>query len=130
VNGDPKILGHMAHNGSSDASLYFQTTNPDGTPIFTISRPPAHSTCKTAYVDVFTGPDWKTGILVFTRSFQSTSDSVFSSRAEAFNAFNHPNWGSPAMDPTNLTTFGKVLGKTDDARNPAAFAALLLLGRK
>ena len=41
----------------------------------------------------------------------------FQFRAEAFDAFNHPNWGNVNLDPTNAATFGKVTGKTDDARN-------------
>src|SRR6266403_2746656 len=36
-------------------------------------------TYNTAYVDVSTDPGWKTGMLAVTRSFRSTSDSVFSS---------------------------------------------------
>ena len=38
-------------------------------------------------------------------------------RAEAFNAFNHPNWGGASFNPNNLSTFGKITGKTGDTRN-------------
>ena len=38
-------------------------------------------------------------------------------RAEAYDAFNHPNWSGVGTDPTNLTTFMKVTGKSGDVRN-------------
>jgi hypothetical protein len=42
---------------------------------------------------------------------------AFQFRAEAFDVFNHPNWNGIGTDPTNLGTFGKVTGKSDDRRN-------------
>jgi hypothetical protein len=38
-------------------------------------------------------------------------------RAEAYDALNHPNWNGVGTDPTNLTTFMKITGKNNDARN-------------
>jgi hypothetical protein len=38
-------------------------------------------------------------------------------RAEAFNVWNHPNWSGASYNPTNLSTFGKITGKTGDVRN-------------
>jgi hypothetical protein len=38
-------------------------------------------------------------------------------RAEAYDALNHPNWSGVGTDPTNLTTFLKVTGKSGDVRN-------------
>jgi hypothetical protein len=40
----------------------------------------------------------------------------FQFRAEAFNVWNHPNWGGSSggglqLDPSNASTFGKVLTK-------------------
>ena len=58
--------------------------------------------------------NWNIGLY---KKFPINERTGFQFRAEAFNAFNHPNWGSPALDPRNLKTFGKVLGKTDDVRN-------------
>ena len=37
--------------------------------------------------------------------------------AEAYDAFNHPNWNGVGTDPTNLTTFMKVTSKSGDVRN-------------
>ncbi len=31
--------------------------------------------------------------------------------------FNHPNWGGANFNPTSLSTFGKITGKTGDVRN-------------
>jgi predicted heme/steroid binding protein len=116
VNGDPKILGKMAHNGSSDPNLYFQTTNADGTPIFTQPAPGTFNLQKGVRGRIYRPglENWNIGLY---KKFPVNERLGFQFRAEAFNAFNHPNWGSPAMDPTNLKTFGKVLGKTDDVRN-------------
>jgi hypothetical protein len=41
----------------------------------------------------------------------------FQFRAEAFDAFNHPNWSNVDRNPTHSDTFGKITGKTNDARN-------------
>jgi hypothetical protein len=40
----------------------------------------------------------------------------FQFRAQAFDAFNHPNWSGADFNPTSAT-FGKVTGKTNDVRN-------------
>ena len=54
------------------------------------------------------------------KSFPINEKRGFQFRAEAYNVWNHPNWcGSSGcsgttnigLNPTNLTTFGKVLSK-------------------
>ena len=43
----------------------------------------------------------------------------FQFRAEAFNAFNKDNLSTVNLDPTNVTTFGKVTSKLNDATRDA-----------
>ncbi|HXJ13572.1 MAG TPA: hypothetical protein VNH19_14960, partial [Candidatus Limnocylindrales bacterium] len=116
VNGDPRIIGQMAHNGAKDPNLYFATTNSDGSPIFT---PPAKGTFNlhNGVRGLIYRPgleNWNIGLY---KKFSINERTGFQFRAEAFDAFNHPNWGSPGLNPTATTTFGKVTGKTDDVRN-------------
>jgi hypothetical protein len=58
--------------------------------------------------------NWNIGLY---KRFPISERTGFQFRAEAFNAFNHPNWASPGMNPNAAGTFGKVVGKTDDVRN-------------
>src|SRR6266852_3480528 len=58
--------------------------------------------------------NWNIGLY---KKFPISERSGFQFRAEAFNAFNHPNWASPGLNPNSTGTFGKVVGKTDDVRN-------------
>ncbi|HWC97288.1 MAG TPA: carboxypeptidase regulatory-like domain-containing protein [Candidatus Sulfopaludibacter sp.] len=58
--------------------------------------------------------NWNIGLF---KTFQVREHLGFQFRAEAFDAFNHPNWNGVGTDPTNLTSFMKVTGKNNDARN-------------
>ncbi len=58
--------------------------------------------------------NWNIGLY---KRFPISERTGFQFRAEAFNAFNHPNWASPGLNPNATGTFGKVVGKTDDVRN-------------
>jgi hypothetical protein len=49
----------------------------------------------------------------FKLPFGHTDTQSIQFRFEAFDFPNHPDWGSPATNPTNLSTFGKVLSKQD-----------------
>jgi hypothetical protein len=51
------------------------------------------------------------------KKFSLNERAAFQFRAEAFDAFNHPNWNGVGTDPTNLTTFLKITGKNGDVRN-------------
>src|SRR6184192_2195746 len=51
------------------------------------------------------------------KSFKFTEKTGAQFRAEAFNIFNHPNWGGASFNPTNLSSFGKITSKTGDVRN-------------
>jgi hypothetical protein len=116
VSGDPRIIGKMAYNGAKDPSLYFAITNPDGSPIFT--APPAGTfNLHNGVRGLIYRPgleNWNIGLY---KKFAINERTGFQFRAQAFDAFNHPNWGSPGLNPTATSTFGKVTGKTDDVRN-------------
>ena len=58
--------------------------------------------------------NWNLGLF---KDFQIKEALGFQFRAEAYDAFNHPNWSGVGTDPTNLTTFMKVTGKSGDVRN-------------
>ena len=58
--------------------------------------------------------NWNLGLF---KRFMIRENVGFQFRAEAYNAFNHPNWNGVGTDPTNLTTFLKVTGKNNDVRN-------------
>jgi carboxypeptidase family protein len=58
--------------------------------------------------------NWNMGLF---KKFAVNERMGFQFRAEAFDVFNHPNWNGVGTDPTNRTTFMKVTGKNNDARN-------------
>jgi Carboxypeptidase regulatory-like domain/TonB-dependent Receptor Plug Domain len=113
VNGDPKIIGTFGKDGQ-----WFATTNPDGTPIFT---QPTAGTFNTQHVrNLIYQPGFQNWNLGLFKAFPINDQLGFQFRAEAFNFINHPNWcgGSGCsgttnigLNPTNLSTFGKVLTK-------------------
>ena len=113
VNGDPKIIGKFAANGSKDPNQWFAVNNPDGSPIFT--QPPS-GTFNTQHVrDIIYQPgfnNWNFGLF---KSFPIRESMGFQFRAEAFNFLNHPNLGGASgggvdFNPTS-STFGKVTNK-------------------
>jgi hypothetical protein len=109
VNGRPKIMGTFGPNGQ-----WFSTTNPDGSPIFT---QPAVGTFNTQLVrDLIYQPGFQNWNLDLFKKFALGEKRGFEFRAEAFNVWNHPNWGGASgggvqFNPTNTKTFGKVLTK-------------------
>jgi hypothetical protein len=116
VNGNPSVLGNFASGGTSDPRLWFQTTNSNGSPIFTA---PAKGTFVSGPLsrNFFHAPginNWNLGLY---KKFAITERMGFQFRAEAFGAFNHPNLNAPGTNPNNPSTFGKVTGKTNDVRN-------------
>lgn len=115
MNGSPSVMGQFAANGSSDPHQWFSVTNPNGSPIFT---PPAAGTFNTTQQvrNILHNPglqNWNIGLF---KRFSITEKTGFQFRAEAFNAFNHPNLAGANFDPTS-SSFGKVTGKTGDVRN-------------
>jgi hypothetical protein len=115
VNGDPKILGQFAANGASDPAQWFAVRNPDGSPIFTPPAPGTFVHQKNIRNQIHNPglQNWNLGLY---KRFAINERSGFQFRAEAFNAFNHPNLGGANFNPTS-GAFGKVTGKTDDIRN-------------
>jgi hypothetical protein len=106
----------MAHNGTGEASYWFNPYNSDGSLIF---APPAKGTFnhQNGIRDLIYNPGFNNWNLGLFKKFAINERSGFQFRAEAFDAFNHPNWSGVGLDPTNLGTFGKVTGKSGDARN-------------
>jgi len=128
VNGDPKLMKTFGPNGQ-----WFQTclvsvpagqTCPDGSKAFNgederIFRPPAPGqfNLQKGVRGLIYRPgleNWNIGLY---KKFPVNERTGFQFRAEAFNAFNHPNWAPPGLNPNAPGTFGKVVGKTDDVRN-------------
>src|SRR5712691_1269402 len=130
VNGDPKLMKTFGPNGQ-----WFQTCLvnvpagqkcPDGTPgppfngdDERIFRPPTKGqfNLQKGVRGLIYRPglqNWNIGLY---KKFPISERTGFQFRAEAFNAFNHPNWASPGLNPNATGTFGKVVGKTDDVRN-------------
>ncbi|QOY89863.1 TonB-dependent receptor [Paludibaculum fermentans] len=115
MNGSPTVVGQFAANGSSDPNQWFSVTNSNGSPIFTAPSAGTFNTTQ-AVRNIIHNPglqNWNIGLF---KRFSVTEKTGFQFRAEAFNAFNHPNLGGANFDPTSAS-FGKVTGKTGDVRN-------------
>ena len=59
-------------------------------------------------VDFLKGPGTDTGDLALTKNWQIVKRFNLQFRCEAFNAFNHPNFGQPANDPSSIANFGQI----------------------
>lgn len=113
LNGDPRIVGTFGKTGQ-----WFATTNPDGSPIFT--APPAGTFNTQRVRDLIYQPGFSNWNLGLFKAFPVNERIGFQFRAEAYNIWNHPNWCGASgcsgttnigLNPTNLSTFGKVLAK-------------------
>jgi hypothetical protein len=125
VNGNPKLSrgDRGFSNSAADSNFWFQTKNPDGSPIFTAPAPGTfgNQTKNLYYMPGF--QNWNFGLF---KTFKITERHGLTFRAEAFNWLNHPNWGGangsgqfsippapqgqPNGNPTS-STFGKVTTK-------------------
>lgn len=116
LNQTPNITHDIALNGASEAKYWFQTTDSNGNLI--VSKPAAGTfnntpgSRNTLHQPGF--QNWNVGLY---KKFAINDKTGFQFRAQAFNVFNHPNWGGANFNPTNLSTFGKITGKTGDVRN-------------
>jgi hypothetical protein len=112
----PKEFDYNSANPGASNNYWVNVANPDGSPIFT---PPAKGTFVTqpGVRNSIYSPGFNNWNLGLFKKFAITESAGFQFRAEAFNAFNHPNWSGVGLDPTNANTFGKITRKTDDVRN-------------
>ncbi|PYV38923.1 MAG: TonB-dependent receptor, partial [Acidobacteria bacterium] len=116
INGTPTILHQFAANGSKDNLYWFSTTNPDGSPIFT-APPKGTFNHQDGIRNIIHNPGFQNWNMGLFKKFPVTERTGLQFRAQAFNVFNHPNWDRASFNPTNLSTFGKITGKTNDVRN-------------
>jgi hypothetical protein len=108
VNGHPKIIGTFGSGGQ-----WFSTTNSDGTPIF--SAPPAGTFVSQRVRNLIYQPGFQNWNMGLFKMLPIAERLKLQFRAEAFNVFNHPNWGGGSgggvnFNPTS-STFGKVTTK-------------------
>ena len=109
-------MAYNSANPAADSNYWFNPYNADGTLKF---KQPTKGTFnhQDGIRDLIYRPGFNNWNLGLFKSFAITETVGFQFRAQAYNAFNHPNWNAPGMNPTSLSTFGKVTGKTDDVRN-------------
>jgi hypothetical protein len=99
----------------NNPAYWFAITNADGSKIFT--QPAAgtfniqNGVRNSIYQPGF--DNWNLGLF---KKFAITERALVQFRAEAYNAFNHPNWSGPNLNPTSAQ-FGQITGKTGDVRN-------------
>ncbi len=111
-----KKFDYASGSPGSSNNYWFNPFNSDGSPIFTPPAPGTFVTENGVRNEIY-NPGFNNWNLGLFKKFAITERFGFQFRAEAFDAFNHPNWGGVNRDPTNLATFGKITSKTDDARN-------------
>lgn len=122
VNGQYWAMNGSVHYVKTfgTSGQWFATKNPDGSPIFTSPCPASTPTACGAVVtqrvrDLIYQPGfWNTNMGLF-KSIPVNERFGFQFRAEAFNVFNHPNWGGGSgggvnFDPAS-SNFGKVTTK-------------------
>jgi hypothetical protein len=112
VNGNPSIVGNFA-SSSTDPNQWFATKNSDGTPIFT--QPPAGTFNTQRVRNMIYQPGFQNWNMGLFKAIPVNERFRFQFRAEAFNVWNHPNWGGASgggvdFNPTS-STFGKVTNK-------------------
>ncbi len=112
INGDPDIVHQFAAGGAKDPAQWFAITNPDGSPIFTA---PAKGTfnLQPNVRNRIHDPGFQNWNIGLYKKFAITESKGFQFRAQAFDAFNHPNWSRPDYNPTSAT-FGKVTSKNSE----------------
>jgi hypothetical protein len=102
-------------NPGADSNYWFQVTDSNGNKLFT--QPTAGTfNHQQGIRDLIYNPGFNNVNMGLFKKFAVNERIGFQFRAEAFNVFNHPNWGGVTTDPTS-TSFGKVTGKTGDVRN-------------
>ncbi len=102
MNGTPKIIGTFGSNGQ-----WFDTS--------VFSKPPTGTFNTQRVRDIIYQPGFQNWNIGLFKVVPVSEQVRFEFRAEAFNAFNHPNWGGASgggvqFNPTS-STFGKVTTK-------------------
>jgi hypothetical protein len=69
---------------------------------------PAPYTYGNAARNPFFGPGYVDFDTALAKTFRIHEGVAFQFRADAYNTFNHPNWGSPASNFSSLATFGNI----------------------
>jgi hypothetical protein len=117
MNSNPSVVHQFAANGNSDNLYWFNTKDSSGNPIFTQPANNTFNTQQAGFRNVLHNPgfvNWNVGLF---KKFSITEKTGLQFRAEAFDVFNHPNWGNVNTDPTSTGNFGKITSKTNDVRN-------------
>ncbi len=105
ASGTPKILGNFG--SGANAGLWFDTS---------VFSPPPAGTFNTQRVrNIIYQPGFENWNIGLFKAIPVNERVRFQFRAEAFNVWNHPNWGGPSgggvnFNPTS-STFGKVTAK-------------------
>jgi predicted heme/steroid binding protein len=112
INGNPNVVGQFAAGGSQDPAQWFAVKNADGSPIFTA---PAKGTfnMQPNVRSRIHNPGFQNWNIGLYKKFAINERTGFQFRAEAFDAFNHPNWNGADFNPTSAT-FGKVTAKSNE----------------
>jgi hypothetical protein len=112
INGNPYVVGQFAAGGAKDPAQWFSVTNADGSPMFSA---PAKGTfnLQPNVRSRIHNPGFQNWNLGLYKKFAITESKGFQFRAEAFDAFNHPNWNGADFNPTSAT-FGKTTAKSNE----------------
>jgi hypothetical protein len=113
IQGNPELSQSERRfsNSSTDKNFWFQTTNPDGSPVFT---PPAAGTFNNQSVrNALYNPGFQNHNLGLFKHFRIKETHKLQFRFEAFNWPNHPNWDNAQGDPRNAN-FGRVTTKSSE----------------
>jgi hypothetical protein len=102
-------------SSTGSTNYWFNPYNTSGSPLFTAPAAGTFTTQDDRHL--LRGPGFQSWNIATTKSFHipfpHSDTHVLQFRAEAFDFINHPDWAAPGTNPTNLTTFGKVLSKQD-----------------
>jgi hypothetical protein len=112
INGDPNVVHQFAAGGSQDPAQWFAVKNADGSSIFT--APPKNTFNMQPNVrSRIHNPGFQNWNIGLYKKFAINERTGFQFRAQAFDAFNHPNWNAADFNPTSAT-FGKVTAKSNE----------------
>jgi hypothetical protein len=101
-------------NPAADSNYWFNPKDASGNNIFT--QPQGVFNHQEGIRNIIRQPGFNNVNLGLFKKFAITERTGFQFRAEAFDVFNHPNWGGVTNDPSSVN-FGKVTGKNGDVRN-------------